>query len=759
MKQDPLPLLSRVLYRPILAKLDAWRLALQRRSIGALVEMIAARAVVALRGRLHRFEEPTQAVEPLSFPFSQPDESGWIRHADLTAAPGQSLCELGGIVLGTAPDLRAAPDLLAALEAANAYSRLMDIESGQGVSLRGHGKEPVRTTSNLAHSSDLVLKCPGIPLEFIDAWFANDLDLVMRAQVGEVESDAALVVRFFQYDEPAQRLRILAEHALRPRNSNLIDVPTLNPLLPILICVAGRDGDIRHTSLLPFPSLCRGGLHYGELLGSAGGSNVWASLQPLSVELVGSWLADKPGHVIERIEVDIADAVGSERIFQPLVQDWLAAFLIPVAPIGRPAANESIAQRYLENNLRVLTDRIRRRVLQSSRQERRGLLLRLPAGALPSLQCIVARSPLPKHAPDASQTRFIVADEMTANPKWLVEMPAVDEKLLAVQPANSCTFPSLASPESASASAIGAPFPLSIHFRDFSDQDAALLIMPFVAEATAPLIPRTDNDTPLGSGSTSVIFPYAGSIGFFAAFLDSLKFQVGCENIEIIVGLSPSQGGSKPRVVELLNASFWGRARMLEYPEELSATARLNALAAGATGDFIVVAGEPVLLHDCRTLAMLRVLVASTKIACASCLLIHSERKRKGAVVRVRSGGYYLSSTGMPDAASLRLSLLDGAILFPRATYAVVANSASLFMTRRKVWARLNGLDATNPDPEAAVIDYGLRAAAGGFTNYCTTAVSAMLPQPARGDGLAEVSDVAAKLGERRPVTLRRLVP
>jgi hypothetical protein len=157
----------------------------------------------------------------------------------------------------------------------------------------------------------------------IDAWYVNSTQLRTRWN-GE---QFPFVLRAFQKDPLHDEVINLVGEGFVSSPLDIIDLHLRNPFFPLLFAVAEPTGELRGARLLAFPSLCRGGLHYPELLCSPSQAGIVA----LDVLKESNRLADRLlrlvyGDIepaISAVQLDRCGADGTERLFQPDLKLWL----------------------------------------------------------------------------------------------------------------------------------------------------------------------------------------------------------------------------------------------------------------------------------------------------------------------------------------------------------------------------------------------------------------------------------------------------
>src|SRR5688572_11086538 len=111
---------------------------------------------------------------------------------------------------------------------------------------------------------------------------------------------------------------------------NLADVSLVNAFAPLLLVLTTPQAELISASLLPFPSLCRGGAHYAELCAVGKEVTYVANARSVSQALLKE-LLEREGSAkdfaIGRFEVDVTHTTGTGRIFRSEIREWLASVM------------------------------------------------------------------------------------------------------------------------------------------------------------------------------------------------------------------------------------------------------------------------------------------------------------------------------------------------------------------------------------------------------------------------------------------------
>ena len=691
-----------------------------------------------------RIEPPLAAAEPLSFPVPQAHGVRWLRHTDIVRGSGHVSLELSGLIVGTIRLLQANPDqawqaIADSARALVAFCQVMRIDVRQA--LRCYiGDAPFDLASRVDAMTD-TSACPMVSFEgaseigIADIWYINDRDL--RLRFSPARDGGACVARFFQYDlSPFRQLAMVGEALLDGTGTDFANIALTNAFVPVLITLATPEGRLVAASLLPFPSLCRGGVHYGELCATFTDASYLESLQAASSSLVAEMLGGAAGTAhssVARIDVDLQCAIGSERIFSTEIREWLATVLqVAVRPANASAVANRKVRAHLEKCLAsVAPAELEELSEQISARERSGAVaLVLPADAVPSLHALVSRTlgVGPSTAPVVGS--FVVAEDSTARPRWAVTIPAMGVELLALQPAGAgVCYPVLTglAPEGHDGVARNiARRPLAIRFPHTCERHPASLVMPIAPEAPAPLRRRVGNGANGEAAAISVLLASRSQLtNSLAPLLESLRLQTVAQCIEVIATVDAADASARTAVETVLRKFFAGRYRLLEQGNATARNARINRAAEHAGGRFLLVVDADVALHDPRTVETLRAVADHDRVASAGCTLLEAGVGKKQETAIFRSAGIFPSSR--LSGATPAFSEPDYLDVFAVATYPVAGNSSALFMVRADIWRTLGGFDAAQFPDLHGDLEYGVRAMGKGFVHLCTSAISAEL--------------------------------
>jgi hypothetical protein len=646
----------------------------------------------------------------------------WVRGVDLAPRGGLDALVLRGKPLGLTP---AGFKDEAGVRAASVFCRLngwkadsalgLANEAGKTVALRGRAPSPGRQPVLDADFADGVLT-------IADAWFISDEGLRLRV---DSEEAGRFVVRAFQAG--ADDLVAVGEALALEEGPSFIDLTLANPYAPVLLAATTADGLVLGLTLLPYPSLCRGGPHAGELpaIGASGG--YMAELRTVSSALVEEHLgwSGAPAFSVAAVEVDLEGALGSERIFSGPAQAWLSGVIgIPVRPAQTDQADPAL------DHLRAKLALAQAGPAAIEREAQGSVVLTLPADGLPTLGALVSRRLGVQSDSGAAVGAFVVASNISGKPKWLVTLPPLDGHLLSLQPRGAAVgFPTLRAKTAATTPAAAfeevAALPLAIRHHDLPIGHEASLLAPRSLDAEGPILRRALTKAERKAATVSVLLVSRDGGG--AALLASLSRQTVAESLDVVVVADDAAGLQAD-----LEALFPGRHTLLAASDG-ARSARINQAAAAAKGRYLLLADDQMVLSDPRTLETLLVMAVDKRVATAGCMVVRETGFRKGTVVRRHSAGLYPTHVSFLAAPRLMFKEIDSAAAFPLATYPVAGNSLRLALVRADAWTALGGLDAERFPHHHGDLDFAVRATRSGRIHLCTSAVAA-----------ADLSDVSA---------------
>jgi hypothetical protein len=526
---------------------------------------------------------------------------------------------------------------------------------------------------------------------------------------------------------------VLSSARLVADGTVFLDVSLANPFLPLLLMLTGAGGELLGTSLLPFPSLCRGGDHHGEALAHAPAADGIAAVRQTSVAILAGWLAAGGPRPSLHIEVSLDAANGAERLLGRSFRDWLRqATSCTMAPVpGDPAGDA--ARQWLQEVASLGQSDTQSDTLPDTQPAAQ---LRLSAGSLPSLGALFC-SPRAQNGP----APVILCDGLSGSPQWLLVPPEQDPGLgdglagtLAGALAGSQTpFASWGTSAAPGMAEPGPVSPAALHFLSRKAPSQAELVSPFSAEVTPEqILPGTALAHP--APGLSVLLIHEGDNRRLTASLEALLLQAWSGPLHILVAASAGHAEDAATVLshclQQVEDGQPARSGGVTGLDLQTGTADTRSLSPQSGGDLLLVMRSGVLLHDTRCLEILARVLSLPSTLSASCMLVAGHWGRKSdEFVLVQCGSLAGPAFGQAVNYSTRFPASALAAL-PAATWPVAAAAPSLFLTRHADWERYGRLDAAEGFVQASFRE---TSAADGGLHRVTTTVSASLPLPASG--------------------------
>ncbi len=535
----------------------------------------------------------------------------------------------------------------------------------------------------------------------------RDMDPAMD-QTAPAPEDQPDCLRIWQASPASpDALRPVGRLTLPEAGPAFLDARLIHPLMPLLLEAADSDGFTRAWALLPFPSLCAGGMHAAERAAAQLGWSPMDEIWRLSRAYLDEMLASGAPFALGQIRARLAGATGAEALLSRPVRDWLGAvFGLGVMPETEPDP----AQDHLTDMLGDGAGRDGR------------LTLHLPAEMVPTIAALVSRRlDLPAECPAASGP-FLVAEAISHRPLWSVSWPmdAVRFGTAEDQPRLSRTG---RAPDTVSDTVSGKPAPyswlaplhLGIALRPPRPVEDILQLVPLAPDMshTDPAQARPDLSLVLSVRDAPLT----------ARFLAALAGQEGVRIADILLRPETADPATRDEILTLAQALFPGQSRWLEGAETMSAA--LDAALDQGEGGQILIADAAVLLYAPDTLAGLQDLLAcDPQAGSISCALLHEAVFKKQARLQVASAGIFPAQVSFATAPRLGVTEPDAPDALPRATYPVIANGFGLCLIRPDA---IEATRAARAQPFGAVADlqFGLDAFAAGWRSLCTTAIRA----------------------------------
>lgn len=604
---------------------------------------------------------------------------------------------------------------------------------------------------SFASSTDMLAFDANVCFELADIWFADHETLRLRMLPRRREEATFQIIRCYQRDPACENgVRQLTEQPAASETATFVDVKLANPYLPLLISVCGQGGELIELVILPFPSLCRGGSHYGELLATTGREkSSLGALQDISSKLLQSARSRQSGARVAELKIDLRHATGTERIFAPDLLFWLTNVLgLKLAVSHFPSTANETVRNYLLASLGIEPGNLTG-VLADG-----GKALRLPVDAIPSVQALMSDWTLDGAVIESG---FVLASIHDNMPKWLFRPPA---RLCAAarSMAPAALFPEFEPLDSSTSDteSIEAKTEVSaIRFCRFGVIDEVSLVYPTMPTNAAKSIGSAAAPKAAALPATTVLLNASSSADMAIACLEAVALQLGAQNLKVLVAGRPADGQF---MEEHLKRLFQAAAQFVLAEESESDGAVLNRLAGMADSELLLMLTVPVLLHDRRSIAQLASLMVSAEVASASCVLIGlrdpNEKSVKPAPVFAGRFGEVGADGKISSITSNMEEILPQ---LPPSTWPVASSSSRLLMARTADWRKFGGFDEASPNMSTKF--WANMIAAGRF-HLLTTTFTAGLQSVEGADTFSAAVDCFPDLHqvEKVSVQIRRLV-
>ena len=164
-------------------------------------------------------------------------------------------------------------------------------------------------------------------LVIVDAWFANPIELNLR--VSGTTGMTAAALRAYQPEASGCWLNC-GEAAVAGTSETIVRLNLQAHFAPVLLTLIDTSGHLVDSTLLVFPSLCRGGVHFGELAGSSCDAGMLVAAREWSLGLLNKHIAASTGGpttALSHIEIGIDGANGTEPALDSDLLNWLISDL------------------------------------------------------------------------------------------------------------------------------------------------------------------------------------------------------------------------------------------------------------------------------------------------------------------------------------------------------------------------------------------------------------------------------------------------
>ncbi len=493
---------------------------------------------------------------------------------------------------------------------------------------------------------------------------------------------------------PERLVNCPVEVVATPGGPQFASITLASPYAPVLIVLRDVAGHILCIDVLPFPSLCRGGLHGAELR--------------LFAQMVGNHGDDTSA--LAELSGAVLDGLLRRRQDPPLA----------IAVIGERSAGAEAAMLSEEVQEWLRTIMHATLMFSATGEQQASADLVIGAQALPSLSALsTATDP----AAPLRQAAFALQPRPgDAGPIWLASVPALGGWFDSLQPASvRGWYPSQRPAPIDARPDWAAPWGVAaVEVMRRPSPNLLRSLFPAGFEHTAQA--TEDQSSPLAS-------PIVIGIGLLEneptphLLLESLAFQHGASTMHCIVATA---GEAPTGLATALQDAFPGRHELIDCPAGATRRLLLQAAAAGAGDSVLVIAAPTAILHDPTTVQRLVAALLQPRVATVGCALVTGT----GINLSAACEGFELVSMAVSGRPQLRFRPANTPLSPIGATTAVIANSSKLMALRSGLIAQNTSAVDAAPGGDAADVAFGLRAIVFGGLNLCVSAVSAYVGTP-----------------------------
>lgn len=595
------------------------------------------------------------------------------KHGPVTdLSSGGDLVEVDRVVVANAPQ-SSALEYKAIYNACRLSAALGRLSPGSDIN---------QDTEGASLDNALRMQLCGDTLALKDAWFNTPSQLRLRFHAKS--GTRLLFVRSFQHDAE-DGLSPCGESALSANGHSIIDVRLHSHYRPLLLVVVDMDGRLADSMLLPFPSLLRGGAHYGEAPAVDDGASALAAANSLARRLLEKHIAacstDAAG-AISKVEIDICGANGTEAALAGDLLSWLIKDL-GVCVATSKFENDDPTHVAINDGIQALGAPLNPRG--------DGATLHLPANAIPSLSVLFARGD--EVTDDVSQSIYMhSAERLASHSLTQAAAPRLDAE------PNIPNFSRLAMVSDAKGLTSHPTIPLAICWPHDAPLSAAQAFFPAGSDLSLSAQGVNKAERPL-----SVIIDCSTGTLNIAPLLMSVarlgdQFDLDCIVInpgfplpsDIGMGVQSTQSADASQMVRILAASKLCKA------------------------DRIFLLDESIILHDPRIGAALWNAGSAPGIGTISCALVSESAGVKGASRLHMTAGWIIRTGIDQPVCYSKTNLLDYTLppLLP-----VVAGDLRCAMIDKSVLQKLGEVENE--------LSFGLALNEAGLTNICLTFVVA----------------------------------
>ncbi|SLK11352.1 hypothetical protein SAMN06295987_11428 [Novosphingobium mathurense] len=548
----------------------------------------------------------------------------------------------------------------------------------------------------------LRLALNGGELTLVDAWFANltELNLRLRGSPGTT----GVVLRAYQPDASGGWFDC-GEAGGAGTGETIVRLNLRTHFAPLLLTLIDTAGYLVDSTLLVFPSLCRGGVHFGELATSSCDAGMLVAARERSLELLNKHIAASTGGpptVLSHIEIGIDGADGTEPALDSDLLNWLINDLGMNVTVRSGSVNDS-------SNVAIKAQVAAFGSPAAARPA--GACLVLAARAVPTLGALFATKG--DLAGGACRTLYMsaVAGSATHGFDYLQDAELIDR----LTPPQGKLMPRLqgdivGDPGLSATSMVD----LAIYWPETPPVAVQAFFPSGVADISAPL------EVPAEARPLSVIVDAtSGQIDISAVLfsIDSLRKAFDIKSV--IVCHAPGEQPSPPVVPEGLA----DKMQIVSVSRNMGTrrlTEALQAANAGECAGRVLVLDETVVLHDARVADLLWSACELEGVGSASCPLVSELVGAKGRMHVHLTAGWIEMIDFKGNSSFAVVDLADYSL---PAVLPVVAPDLRCAMVDA---AHLIASGAAGEDD----LGFGLSLCNAGLANLCLTTVAATTSAP-----------------------------
>lgn len=567
---------------------------------------------------------PSAPVER-PFHFVRP----WLAQSELQRLPvTSSMLRLGACVVARAESVSPASALTLATFARLCRLRVPD-------ELLAQASEP--PTAAAAACNLLALPVDGLKTLGLD--YASERRLRLRVDAAALPEGNVIVIRAYQRELDRECLALVGEAVVSKRLLLLLEFALTDAYSPVLLTATTPDARLIAAALVPFPSLCPGGVHAAEAIAARARSIV--ALSTLSRQLLLDTL--RPSHGNLELAIAAPGATAAELVFCRDFTEWLV-LLFSVRVVAWGASN-----------------------LEEMRIEAATSLpeLVLPANAFPAIR-MLATARAAGCWPSAHS--FLLVERTSwrgllsleiREPRCLVQRLFAPESLK--RPISRVSYS-----QSSGRPSLAAGAPCALLQQDPSPLTAIRLLAPVAPglEVVPEFTCSTDGHLPIR------VVAVCGSVEHGVALAEALALQ---ERAQILALRLVAPKAMHAPLQAAVPSSVATRTRIVD-----SSLADAADELAGDDG-WLLVLGRPVLPHDARTVLTLCSLASAEDVVATTCHLVACDAKG----TRGLGAGYAVFRRA--DGLCMTRPV-DGALHLPQDVFPVVATGNAVCMTTSNRW-------------------------------------------------------------------------